>query len=247
MPLKKSSKPNPFRVRLNPQAEDTDVKDEAAIKDLVEDFNLAWNKTVEGILGAGRALSKAQEHVKLGKWEKVVKARFGISPRTAQRLMNIVEDKVLSDPSHVTLLPRCMSTLDRLASLNNDEALLDGIKSGKISPSMTRDEAETFIAEMRASKLYAYGQVPAAVRMLLKYQAKHPDGKAFASLIVNYAAEAKITPDDLDDVAEWLSDIALGMDGLEGDEEDIDRHEITEKHKAKRIRETTREEQLPTE
>lgn len=106
-----------------------------------------WRKSVEGILHVGRQLIAAKEACEHGEFlrlfnghDNAVSDPVPFSESTAERLMSVASHGVLSNPAHVQDLPQSWGTLYELTKLD-DEQILAGIKSGEITPEMTRAQA----------------------------------------------------------------------------------------------------------
>ena len=112
-----------------------------------------WRKSVEGILGVGRQLIAAKEACMHGEFLRLFKASenavqtplpFGVS--SADKLMEIARNEVISNSEHVPNLPQSWGTLYELTKLD-DETLLAGIKAGEITPETTRAQAAALHAD----------------------------------------------------------------------------------------------------
>jgi hypothetical protein len=110
-------------------------------------INAEWRKSVDGILNAGRQLIAAKEACEHGEFLRLFKGHENpvsdpvpFSENTSQRLIAVASHEVLSNAAHVQHLPQSWGTLYELTKLDN-ETLIAGIKSGEITPEMTRAEA----------------------------------------------------------------------------------------------------------
>jgi hypothetical protein len=98
-------------------------------------------RSVESIVAAGQHLREAKKQVEHGEWQPLLD-RIGISGPTARKFMAIAEHPVISDRSHVNVLPPSWGTLYEL-TLVPDDVLKERFADGAITPQMTRKEAET--------------------------------------------------------------------------------------------------------
>ena len=105
------------------------------------------------IITAGQQLLNAKEKIERGKWltlfrdcddDRRAAIAYRFSSRTANRLMVIAENRVLSDPTHVSVLPPHWGTLYLLA-LIDEQDLEKLIADGKIHPDITREQVEDLI------------------------------------------------------------------------------------------------------
>jgi hypothetical protein len=105
-----------------------------------------WQKAVESIIETGQRLIEAKEEVEYGEWGKIFENNKPFSLRTAEFLMGIAKNPVLTNPLHATLLPPSWFTLYQL-SLIPAEDLQKLIDAGKVHSELTRAEAENLRAD----------------------------------------------------------------------------------------------------
>jgi hypothetical protein len=112
-----------------------------------------WRKSIEGILGVGRQLIAAKEACEHGEFLRLFKGHenavsdhvpFGVS--TADKLMEVARNEVISNSEFVPNLPQSWGTLYELTKLD-DETLIAGIKAGEITPETTRAQAAALHAD----------------------------------------------------------------------------------------------------
>src|SRR6266566_552138 len=96
-------------------------------------IEVTWQKTVEAVLQNGALLLKAKSELPRGEFTAMVENDLPFSPRTAQRLMAIANNKVLSDPTRASLLPPAWATLYELSKVPDDK-LKARIEDGTITP-----------------------------------------------------------------------------------------------------------------
>jgi hypothetical protein len=104
-------------------------------------ISAAWQKGVESIVETGERLhqAKADPDMPRGSFEAMIQSKLPFGPRTAQRLMAIASNAVLSNPTHVSHLPPSWGTLAELAKLPTT-LLLTKIEDGTINPKMERKD-----------------------------------------------------------------------------------------------------------
>ena len=116
-------------------------------------INAEWRKSVDGILNVGRQLIAAKESCEHGEFLRLFKGHdnavsepvpFG--ERSAEMLIAIASNKVLSNPNHGSDIPASWRSLYELTKLD-DEQIVAGIKAGEITPDMTRAEASALRAD----------------------------------------------------------------------------------------------------
>jgi len=112
-----------------------------------------WRKSIEGILGVGRQLIAAKETCEHGEFlrlfkghENAVSDPVPFGERSAEMLMEIASNPVVSNPNHGSDLPVSWRTLYELTKLD-DETLIAGIKAGEITPETTRAQAAAMHAD----------------------------------------------------------------------------------------------------
>jgi hypothetical protein len=100
----------------------------------------AWTKAAAAILETGKLLNEAKRALPHGEFVRMLKSSdFPLSERTAQRLMAIARHPILSNPTHVSLLPPAWSTLSALCQLPRETLRLK-FESGAIHPGLERAE-----------------------------------------------------------------------------------------------------------
>jgi len=130
-----------------------------------------WRKSIEGILGVGRQLIAAKEACEHGEFLRLFKGHdnavseplpFGVS--SADKLMEIARNEVISNSEFVPNLPQSWGTLYELTKLD-DETLLAGIKAGEITPETTRAQAAALHADpVEAQEKPPHEEMAAAVK-----------------------------------------------------------------------------------
>jgi hypothetical protein len=106
-------------------------------------ISAAWQRGVESIVETGERLhqAKADPDMPHGSFEAMIQCKLPFGPRTAQRLMAIAGNTVLSNPTHVSHLPPSWGTVAELAKLPTT-LLLTKIKDGSINPRMERKDVK---------------------------------------------------------------------------------------------------------
>jgi hypothetical protein len=105
----------------------------------VRRITAAWQKTVANIVESGRLLIEAKDDIGHGGFQVMIRAELPFGPRTSQRLMEIAEDRVLSNTTHVSYLPASWGTLYELTKLPKHGLDLEVlIEDGTINPRMER-------------------------------------------------------------------------------------------------------------
>jgi hypothetical protein len=106
-----------------------------------------WRASVAAIVATGRRLLEAKAACGHGEYGRLFsdhrqpcEGHLPFSSRTGQRLVEIAEHPVLSDPSHGSDLPASWRTLAELARVE-PERLERELQSGLVSPEMTRSQA----------------------------------------------------------------------------------------------------------
>jgi hypothetical protein len=112
-------------------------------------INEAWQKTVDGIVETGLRIHDArtgQHALPHGTFQEMVRDDLHFTPRTAQRLMAIASNEVLSNTTHVSHLPASWGTLYELSVIGDKGYDLEaGIQSGAIHPKMERKDVKALL------------------------------------------------------------------------------------------------------
>jgi hypothetical protein len=97
-----------------------------------------WQQAVESIIETGKLLIEAKDKLKHGEWQDMLQL-LPFGERTAERLMAIARHPVLSDATHVSVLPPSWGTLYELTRVP-DDLLLARIEDHTINPDMQRKD-----------------------------------------------------------------------------------------------------------
>jgi hypothetical protein len=103
-------------------------------------INNAWQKSVETILETGCRIIEAKDDLEHGAFEQMVQTKLSFGPSTARKLMTIARHPVLSNRSHVNVLPASWGTLYALATKLPAELLEAKIADGTITPEIERKD-----------------------------------------------------------------------------------------------------------
>jgi hypothetical protein len=153
-------------------------------------INRSMAESVVAIIQTGRAFLEAKRQLRHGGFQRLfaghpeaVREPVRCSKRTAERLMKIATHPVLSNATHVSLLPPSWGTLYELTRVE-PRRLAEAIDDGVIRPDMTRRQVSALVYRPRvpspAPPLPAppHGPLPATVSLPLK-----PPKKAAAALV----------------------------------------------------------------
>ena len=141
--------------------------------DLAARFNTAWRKSVEAIIDSGRILIEAKKAAGHGNWLAFLE-KIKIKSRMAENLMEIAEHPVLSNSQHAANLPRCWSTLARMAQFEPSE-LGELLDKGTIDSNTERNEVEALLAKRDRRGVAKFDQIVEALATLNKFVKHWPD------------------------------------------------------------------------
>ncbi len=208
--------------------------------DLAASANAAWQQSVESIIECGRILIKAKKLVGHGNWETFVE-KLSFTDRTAERLIEIAKHPVLSNPTHVSNLPRSWGTLHRLTDLEQSE-LETLLGNGTINCETQRKDVDALIERAKKRGVYAYDDIVSALATLNKFMVKWPDlTDNLVDSVCNclYEVPDFVDPDDavgLDDLPKlcaWLSKLHHTCDDVQREDcERWDREEAEREAKS---------------
>jgi len=116
----------------------------------VTQITAAWKQAVGSIIRTGELLIEAKAEVEHGDWLELVQV-LPFGERTAQRLMEIARNRILSDPTHGSDLPPSWRTLYELTKLD-DQVLLAKIEDSTIHADMERKEVAALLGPGRQRK-----------------------------------------------------------------------------------------------
>ena len=127
---------------------------EAAL-DFAVKITATWQKAVASIIQTGQLLIQAKRDLTHGQFASLfddppsgdcgrVERRVPFSQRTAERLMRIAGNKVLTNATHASNLPASWATLYLLTCIPEDQ-LEVLIKAGGVNADITRKDAECIV------------------------------------------------------------------------------------------------------
>jgi hypothetical protein len=112
-------------------------------------ISAAWQKGLDSILETGRLLLKAKEELdEHGAWLPMIRKHLPFGADTAQKLMAIARNPVLTNTAHARFLPARSDTLYQLSRLDakrGEGTLLAKIKDGTITPKTKREEVTEWL------------------------------------------------------------------------------------------------------
>jgi hypothetical protein len=131
---------------------------EPSLQDWADRINASWDAAVKNFIETGRGLLASRASHQHGQWDRLFKdhpchvARpIRCTRQTAFRLMAIAKHPILSDVTHVYLLPRHWGTLYELTKLP-EWFLKRLLTQGRIHPELTRSEAQVWVFRLGAGK-----------------------------------------------------------------------------------------------
>jgi hypothetical protein len=174
-----------------------------ALHDYVQRINASYRSSVGDPIETGQLLLEVKYRLGHGEFGKMFEENgerklllFG--QRTAERLMAIAKNPVLSNPTHASKLPASWGTLYELTRFD-DDTLQEMLDDGTINPDLERKDIE----ELRKDNEEAYNWVELShsLKVLMKYVKRWPDPNKLADTI------DKLDFDDkrLSELAAWLN------------------------------------------
>jgi hypothetical protein len=177
--------------------------------DWVKRISRRWFKVVESIIETGRLLIKAKEELGHGRFgEMIQRGDMLFRARTAQCLMAIARNPVLSNPQYVSHLPPSWGTLYDLTALPADR-LVDLIEEdGRITPNLQRHE-------VKALGVDHLERVPGAFNTLFALMERYPNPE---DMMPNFMRLGGWKPSrssavaSMDELPEWIIKLAAAWD-----------------------------------
>lgn len=125
------------------------IKNTRDWKFYAERISTAWGKQVESIIETGRALieSKNDPGMEHGSFEMMIKTKLPFGHSTANKLMKIARNTVLTKSEHVPILPASWGAIYQL-TLMPQEVLQEKIADGTINPNTSRRDVMRMIASI---------------------------------------------------------------------------------------------------
>ena len=186
----------------------TSARNEIAV-DFQKRIEKRWNDAAESIVEVGKLLIEAKSKLGHGQWQKFTQG-LPFSDRTAEMLMKIAENPILSNPKHVSNLPRSWGTLHRMISLPDPE-LAEMLANGTIKSDTTRPEIEEHIKKINGR--YEVERIAKALHTLIQYMGKWRDlsqipKNAFESL---REGDHSIDLSDIPNLCDWLTKLHASL------------------------------------
>jgi hypothetical protein len=140
---------------------DTPVRRNARTRqDFVRLITRCWQAGVKNIIDTGRWLWAAKDELPHGEWGKIFdNDELPFTQSTAQKLMKIANDPVLSNPEYIPYLPPAWSVLYQLTPLetHQKEQLL---AEGRITPDLAFADAKQLRQQYQEECLHLDGLAP---------------------------------------------------------------------------------------
>jgi hypothetical protein len=172
----------------------------------------SWRTMVEGVLETGRLLIEAKKELPHGEFEDMIGEKLPFGSRTAQRLMRVAEHPILSNPTHVSLLPPSWGTLYRLAELP-DDVLTEMIEDRKLHCEITRKEVDEVHQQVYLLGHYRWVELRDALELLHRFSVRWPNISEIVECLnrdieVNYLErdDKLVDYSKLNEVSKWIAD-----------------------------------------
>jgi len=121
------------------------------IDEFAREIAVAWQKPIAAILETGRLLQQAKESLKHGDWLTMVQSRLPFKSNTAERLIKIASNPILSNSAHAPNLPPSWMTLYELTKLSEAD-LSARITDGTVNAKMERRDVAELLRRRKAIK-----------------------------------------------------------------------------------------------
>ena len=119
-----------------------------AINKQLEQAFILYGKSAEKLIASGRTLKQAKKDLGFGYFGKMFgPGKLRIDQDTAEKLISIVENQVLTNSDNYRNLPPALTTLHRLSKIE-PASLQTAMDRGRISPMMSTREATVLAAEL---------------------------------------------------------------------------------------------------
>ena len=157
----------------------------------------------------GKLLIEAKEKLEHGLFTTMIKSKLPFGPRTAEMLMRIAENPILSNPKYSSDLPPMWFSLYRLSQMTEQdlEFLLD---RASIRADMTCKQVEELVEEFGVLK---FNQVGQAIATLMKFVDNYPEPEEIAEQVLPEIDKQKIILKHIPDLSKWLNLLTDACDG----------------------------------
>jgi hypothetical protein len=168
-------------------------------KDWAARIAASWQQAVQSIIETGRLLVQAKDDLDHGNFHKMIEEQLPFSARTAQMLMKISENPVLSKAKHVSCLPPSWGTLYQLTHLP-EEALEAMLADGTIHPEIQRKQAEDLAKKIKDG---GWAALREGLNALIETSKIWPN-PAKPDHLAWHLRDEGFEPDDLGDLVKWI-------------------------------------------
>jgi hypothetical protein len=150
--------------------------------------------------------------LKHGEWSKLVgKLPFGL--RTAQMLMEIADNAILTKAKHVSHLPASWGTLHLLTTIE-DEPLEKMLTDGTINADTERKEVEKIIKKMKNEGVFRFDDLRRCLHTLVNWMGRYPDASKVADDAITIDDDVEeedeyVGLEELTALMRWVADLHL--------------------------------------
>jgi len=117
-------------------------------------INAEWNKSRDGFFGAGQALLDAKVDCSHGEWLVLVDISLPFGKRTAQALMAIAGNPMLTNTHNYALLPNSWNACHDLGRLSEDE-FQTAVDAGVVQPDAPYSKIKAYLAKEKRQQKHA--------------------------------------------------------------------------------------------
>jgi N6-adenosine-specific RNA methylase IME4 len=113
-----------------------------------QEISISWEKSVQSIIETGRTLQRAKDALKHGQFGKMIQSDLPFEQRTAQMLMRISQNPVISNAKNISLLPPNWTALYEMTNLSQPD-LTSALKKGELGPETRLSDLKQYRTHLR--------------------------------------------------------------------------------------------------
>jgi N6-adenosine-specific RNA methylase IME4 len=107
-----------------------------------------WEKSVQSIIETGRTLQRAKAALPHGQFLKMIQSDLPFKQRTAQMLMRISQNPVISNAKNISLLPASWTILHEMTLFSQPD-LKSALKKGELGPDTRLSDLKQYNTQLR--------------------------------------------------------------------------------------------------
>src|SRR5262249_1283376 len=102
-------------------ADSAELPNTISVDEAVANITTTWPKRAAALIATGQLLNRYRDELPHGEFTPMIEEKLPFGERTAQMLMEIARNDVLTNPQYLAALPPSITTLNTLAHVPEDK------------------------------------------------------------------------------------------------------------------------------